>query len=703
MSQLLVQTPAVALYTPMSPSATSCVITPYPTDIQTGRKLTMADWGTIGYFTADPKIPNYEEINSFSGITDNGDGTGTLTGVIRNYIGEFPYTTTAAGKQHGSSAVIVFSNNPQLYQGFVAAANNNTFSGLNIFQGIAPQTDTDPTSNNDLVRLSYLQSIVLGTLTTINVLVPGTAGATIAKGNLVYYDDPTNRWLLASASTSAIVENVLLGIAQSAGTSGNPITGGVLLQGMDNNQVGLTDGVTQYASNTPGAISTSAGTISVVVGISKGATGLYFAPGFNQKLTSAQFAALSGSQGVPSATNKFVTSDNVYTSDTDQQQTTQNGTMDVGDANTTTNKNQLMQKFFPTKTKIRGARLYKSADTGSFTGTVTFDLFSDSAGSPTGSSLATVTLTNAQWLAITIGEFEFIFGTEYSSIISGNPYWIKISTSTADNSNHPNFGTNTAGGYTNGVVKYWNTTDGYVAIATIDLYFKTLQGVVGQISESTIVTKTFTSNGYYLYPTNAKYIEVEVVGGGGGGGAGQTFSGQGVGCGGGGAGGAGGYSKIKILKANFGTGEIITVGTGGTGGTGHGYWGQAADAGIDGSNSSFGSWVVSNKGVKGGGGGNGQNGGSGGAGGTGQLLTVTGVSGTTPASAGSSGTGGDGGLGGASYLGARGTAGIHNGGNGGNGVYGGGGGGGAGGDGFGGGGGVGGNGGAGLVLITEYY
>ena len=310
-----VQVQANSLYTPMAPSASSCVLSVYPVDIQTGRKLVMADWGTIGYFTVDPKISGYEEICSFTGITDNGDGTATLTGVQRNYIGEYPYTTTGTGKQHGSSAVVVFSNNPQLYASLAALGGSNVFTGTNLFSGAAPQTDTDPISPNDMTRLSYVQALVLGTLTTINVIVPGTAGATIAAGNLVYYDDATNQWKLANASTSATVDDVLLGIAQGAGTSGNPITNGVLLQGVDSNQTGLTDGVTQYATNTPGLIGTSPGTVSVVVGISKGTTGLYFAPRFNMQISKNQLDALAGQSGTaPSNSNKF--EDNADTSAT---------------------------------------------------------------------------------------------------------------------------------------------------------------------------------------------------------------------------------------------------------------------------------------------------------------------------------------------------------------------------------------------------
>lgn len=164
----------------------------------------------------------------------------------------------------------------------------------------------------------------------------------------------------------------------------------------------------------------------------------------------------------------------------EQVQETQNAVQVVGEANATTKANKIFQSIIAGKTSITGVRLYKTADTGTFTGTVTIDLFANSSTNPTGSSLATITISNATWLALPVGEFEALFGTAYTTAI-GTTYHIGISCSTADNSNHPNLGTNSAGGYTSGSVKRWNVTDGYVAIATIDLYFKTLTTGVNKV------------------------------------------------------------------------------------------------------------------------------------------------------------------------------------------------------------------------------
>lgn len=274
-----------------------------------GTSVSAADIGDYMTGTFDPGTSK-EEIFSIasSGVTVNADGTVDITGVVRGLRegGTAGYSTGGYSAEHGAGAVVVISNNPQLYAQMANKSNPNTFTDLNIFQGYAPQTDTDPVNPNDMTRLSYVQALVLGTLTTIDVVVPGIAGETIADGNLIYLNTD-NKWYKTDADTASTVNNVLLGIAKGAGTLNNQITNGILLQGVDNAQSGLVAGEIQYASNTAGAISNTPGTTEVTVGVAKSTTELYFAPRFNQMLTEDQQDALTGTSGTPSATNKYVT------------------------------------------------------------------------------------------------------------------------------------------------------------------------------------------------------------------------------------------------------------------------------------------------------------------------------------------------------------------------------------------------------------
>lgn len=116
------------------------------------------------------------------------------------------------------------------------------------------------------------------TVSSRKVVVAGLADVTVAQGNLLYFKGSSGRWAKADSTDTAKSESVLLGIAQGAGTAGNLITDGVLLFGLDSNQSGMTGGNTMYASDTPGAIGSSAGTLNVPIGVAKSTTELYFNP-----------------------------------------------------------------------------------------------------------------------------------------------------------------------------------------------------------------------------------------------------------------------------------------------------------------------------------------------------------------------------------------------------------------------------------------
>lgn len=178
---------------------------------------------------------------------------------------------------------------------------------------------------------------------------------------------------------------------------------------------------------------------------------------------------------------------------TDKSQTVENTAYPVGEANATTKHALVAQSFVPTVSGIQGVKLYKTADTGSFTGTVKVALQADSSGSPSGSDLATYTITNAVWLKLNASaEFAIAFSTEYESMVIGNTYWIVVTPSTSDSSNHPNLGSDNTSAH--GVIlKYNNSTDGWVVSVSTSLYFKTTTGIISK------VVKTDSTSG--LVPT----------------------------------------------------------------------------------------------------------------------------------------------------------------------------------------------------------
>lgn len=338
-------------------------------------------------------------------------------------------------------------------------------------------------TGNQFATVAYVLSVVSGGTVSFDVqTIPNqTAGESVTIRNVGYFKESDQRWYNADADLTATFDQLQIGIIQTTATVGNSIQ--VAISGLVGGFTGLTAGAKYYLSNTAGGITTTPGTNSVFIGWALSTTQLLFSPYLKTLPTQNEKDAMAGTAGTPSTSNKYITEYGISTGGADQSQTTRNAGTVVGAANTTTNRNKIAESFTAAYPSVRGVSLYKDADTGSFTGTVTISIQSDTAGSPSGSSLATVTLSNAAWLAIGVGKFTALFAAEYTTLAIGTLYWIVVQTSTSDTSNHPNLGTNSAGGYAGGSLKYNNTTDGWVAVATIDLYFETLKGTVGKVAQ----------------------------------------------------------------------------------------------------------------------------------------------------------------------------------------------------------------------------
>lgn len=444
-----------------------------------GTPYTMALLNTnIAYGTIAPKTTSAEFI-SFTGIVQNGNGTATLTGVTRGLNKKYPFTENSSFKlPHSGQSQFIISDAPQLFKKYGTLENDEIVTGY--------WSVPDPINGQQIANYQWVLSVVNGGSVTFgNQIIPGDAGETIAAGDWVYLNFSDGLWYKTDADVSAKSVDVKIGVSQGAGTAGNAIAnGGVLVSGLDSS-VSYTAGQFYYLSNTAGAVSTTPGTNNVIAGIGDANNKLVILNIYNPNgLTAGEIAAAAGSQGVPSNTNRYVTQDNVTSAGVDQSQTTQDSTIEVGEANATGKKNKVAQSFVAGKTKTRGAVIYKSANSGTFTGTVTLSIQADSAGVPSGSDLVSKTLTNAEWEAYAAGEVEFDYASEYSSLVAGTTYWLVISTSTSDNTNHINIGTSLTGGYASGIVKYDNTADGWVTVSTIDLYFKILEGNDSQVVQT---------------------------------------------------------------------------------------------------------------------------------------------------------------------------------------------------------------------------
>lgn len=95
-----------------------------------GSLLTMTDFGDIGYATLDPDSDSKFELVSFTGVTQNADGTATITGVTRGLLPVAPYTaSTTLRDTHSGGAKFIISNPPQLYSEAAFKDNDESITG----------------------------------------------------------------------------------------------------------------------------------------------------------------------------------------------------------------------------------------------------------------------------------------------------------------------------------------------------------------------------------------------------------------------------------------------------------------------------------------------------------------------------------------------------------------------------------------------
>ncbi len=145
-----------------------------------GNTLTMsADFGALGFGTLEPGNGVNEEQISFTGLTNNSNGTVTLSGVS-NVGFQYPYTVTSGLlKNHAGSTTFIISNTSGFYDQLVAKNEDGTITATHTYTTPNyPQVDnsaTLPTQQAQLATKAYVDSVVTG----------GAANATTSVQGLV--------------------------------------------------------------------------------------------------------------------------------------------------------------------------------------------------------------------------------------------------------------------------------------------------------------------------------------------------------------------------------------------------------------------------------------------------------------------------------------------------------------------------------------
>lgn len=279
--------PTKRLAASISASASSFTLT----DIEgwDGVNLTSSSFGTKAYGVFRDATNSNIELFEWSPSTI---ASSSITIVLRGLKFDGDLTTEVSGNKRAwtkGTLVELGTHVPQLFRNYVDILEAQTIAGAKTFSTIPLTTGGSPTADNELARKAYVDAVAAGGSGIPNrVVVAGNAGATVSAGNLVYLDAADGKWKLCDADTVGTVDNIIMGIAQGAGTDTNPISNGILLYGLDSNQSSLTDNTVYYASNTAGGVSTTPGTTEVTVGVSRSTTTLLFCPRYNQVITENQ-------------------------------------------------------------------------------------------------------------------------------------------------------------------------------------------------------------------------------------------------------------------------------------------------------------------------------------------------------------------------------------------------------------------------------
>lgn len=179
-----------------------------------GTLLTMSNFGAIGFGTLEPGNGTLEEQICFTGVTQNANGTATLTGV-KNVLFVSPYTQTSGVDQtHAGSTTFVISNTSGFYDSFTAKADDETITGLWEFPNDANtpllgSSYVAPTLNNQIASKGYADSLTFSgapdaTTTQKGIVELATQAEVDAKtatggtGASLVATPALNRWVLGS-------------------------------------------------------------------------------------------------------------------------------------------------------------------------------------------------------------------------------------------------------------------------------------------------------------------------------------------------------------------------------------------------------------------------------------------------------------------------------------------------------------------------
>lgn len=231
-------------------SATTIQLTSFTTP--DGRPITMSMFGTVGYGALEPgTVAKLEDI-SFTGITQNVNGTAILTGVSRGMDFVTPYTPTSSlGKSHAGGATFIITDTAGfLGTEFAQVNNNETITGTWTFNTSPVSLSATPASNTVLgnVKTTYAPQKSLGTA-TISIASPAIISNT---GHGLIAGDSVQFTTTGSLPTGILTGTTYFVIA--AGLTANTFEISTTVGGSPVTTTGSQSGVQTLIRTTPFAV-----------------------------------------------------------------------------------------------------------------------------------------------------------------------------------------------------------------------------------------------------------------------------------------------------------------------------------------------------------------------------------------------------------------------------------------------------------------
>lgn len=149
------------------------------------QKLTMTDFGALGCGTVEPGHATRQEFVSFTGVTQNSDGTATLTGVSRGLAPIPPYTaSTTQQKAHAGGSQFVISNSPPcFYENYLNLTTVSTSTNILIFSSTTPprldqpgaqSTGTHISTTSEFATVAYVNATGAGVIVNSTETIKGS-------------------------------------------------------------------------------------------------------------------------------------------------------------------------------------------------------------------------------------------------------------------------------------------------------------------------------------------------------------------------------------------------------------------------------------------------------------------------------------------------------------------------------------------------